>query len=77
MIFQMSKEKIENNKIVSIKTEQGYDFKMLIDVLKENLTEVNFAFIGDTEKKGSATDTDTNAKKKILGVFVLLHWMNI
>ncbi len=60
----MSKEKTEVNKIVSIKTEQGYDFKMLIDVLKENLTEVNFAFIGDTERKGSATDTDTQAKKK-------------
>ncbi|ATZ80514.1 putative proliferating cell nuclear antigen [Bodo saltans virus] len=61
----MNKEKIEHNKIVSVKTEQGYDFKMLIDVLKENLTEANIAFIGDTDtKKTSGTDTDNQVKKK-------------
>lgn len=62
------------NKIVRIKTEHSYEMKILFDVLKESLSEINMTFIKDTdseqkvEKKKKSEDEneeneDTNCEE--------------
>lgn len=49
----------ENN-IVRVKTEHSSEIRVLFDVLKEVLNEVNITFIGNNDKKSKNMDTDTN-----------------
>ena len=53
------------NKIVRIKTEHSQEIKVLFDVLKDFLTEVNISFLANPEQNiSSQQDENSNKKKK-------------
>jgi proliferating cell nuclear antigen len=62
---------VNSNKIIRIKTEHSSEMKVLFDVLKEILSEVNISFLGNPEqntnselKKSSEEELKKNNKKK-------------
>lgn len=58
---------INSNKIIRIKTEHSSEMKVLFDVLKEILTEVNISFLGNPEQNmisESKKSSDEEKKKE-------------
>lgn len=62
---------INSNKIIRIKTEHSSEIKVLFDVLKEILSEVNISFLGnpeptkESEKNGDNSDNDKTDGEKL------------
>jgi proliferating cell nuclear antigen len=58
---------VNSNKIIRIKTEHSSEIKVLFDVLKEILTEVNISFLGNPEQNmasESKKSSEEELKKK-------------
>jgi proliferating cell nuclear antigen len=53
-----------SNKIVCIKTEHSSEIKVLFEVLKEILTEVNISFLGNPEQTSDQNKQSEEKKKK-------------
>lgn len=56
---------MNQNKILRVKTENGYEFKVLVDVLKEILTEANITFIRDSSQLEFKKPEKKQAKKEV------------
>jgi proliferating cell nuclear antigen PCNA len=56
---------MNNNKIIRVKTENSYELKTLLDVLKETLLEVNIAFVQDPDQAQDIKKIKEKEKKPV------------